>query len=158
MKTVKWYHVMIVGIILSLFWIITFFIYQFSHSTTDFEQIAQFYDDDNYRWRTVQHPIYITERNDVLNFCTDTKEYEHAANQNVDAKLYLPNASITFMQSLDYDKYDYIILCNGILERIVHAPFLSSRMQKEMWGRKASYIPFYYMYDIDSLFVYRIKK
>ena len=157
MRTIGWRPTMMIGIFLSIFWMITCYYFLISYKYVEFEKVGQLYDHEG-RWRNIQRPIYITGKQDFLKCFTQTREDKQMSNQDIKDMFFISNKADSLTDSMEFGKYDYIILFNRELETLVRAPFLSSQMKKQIWrGKEKSLIPFYGRSGIDSIYVYRVK-
>ena len=156
MKMIRLSRAITGGVLLSLFWIIACYFYYYSHRYVEFEKVAELYDME-FRWRSSYRAEYVCDKDELMYILVENRERYYKPDASTNDVPYDTDMVLSLAQSMDFEKYDYIITYNRELEKLVYAPYLSDCMEDLMWQEKISLIPLYQGVT-DYVYIYRIKK
>ena len=155
MKRISLDKVIIGGFILSVLWLAICYVYYFYHRSVEFEEVAQLYDIE-FRKRINEQPKYISCREDLFWELVERRDERYSSHAESDDIPYDYNLVESLAESMDFNKYDYIITYNRELGEIVYAPYLSDFI--EVSDVKTPLIPLLKGRGSDNIYIYRIKK
>lgn len=156
MKTINLQKMAISASLLSLFWIITSCVYYFYHRNIKFEEVNRLYDIE-FRLRMFQSPTFISTPNKLFEVLIDWRDKAYGYDSTVVVP-YNSELVESLADSMDFDKYDYIISYNRELGEIIYAPYLSDCIYDLIGGEKTFLIPLFKGNVTDFIYIYRIRK